>query len=97
MSPIRIVLEVQCKIESLIFNKDVVVKQLEISMASFKITAINNFDASYFSYVVIFAYLSETSINYKKMALVIGHCQYKVMHHYIQDSSILTLSYPVSE
>ena len=56
-----------------------VVKQLEISMASFKITAINNFDASYFSYVMI-----------------IGHCQYKVMHHYIQDSSILTLSYPGS-
>ena len=30
----------------------------------------------------------------KKMALVIGHSQVKVMHHYIQDSSIITLSYP---
>ena len=30
------------------------------------------------------------------MALVIGHSQIKVMHHYIQDSSILTLSYPGS-
>ena len=28
------------------------------------------------------------------MALVIGHSQVKVMHHYIQDSSIITLSYP---
>ena len=32
----------------------------------------------------------------KKMALVIGHSRIKVMHHYIQDSSILTLSYPGS-
>ena len=30
------------------------------------------------------------------MALVIGHSPVKVMHHYIQDSSILTLSYPGS-
>ena len=30
------------------------------------------------------------------MALGIGHSQVKVMHHYIQDSSILTLSYPGS-
>ena len=30
------------------------------------------------------------------MALVIGNSQVKVMHHYIQDSSILTLSYPGS-
>ena len=30
------------------------------------------------------------------MALVIGHSQVKVMHHYIQDSSIVTLSYPGS-
>ena len=30
------------------------------------------------------------------MALVIGHSQYKVIHHYIQDSSILTLLYPGS-
>ena len=30
------------------------------------------------------------------MALVIGHSQFKVMHHDIQDSSILTLSYPGS-
>ena len=30
------------------------------------------------------------------MAFVIGHSQVKVMHHYIQDSSILTLSYPGS-
>ena len=30
------------------------------------------------------------------MALVIGHSPYKVMHHYIQDSSILTLLYPGS-
>ena len=30
------------------------------------------------------------------MALVIGQSQVKVMHHYIQDSSILTLSYPGS-
>ena len=43
---------------------------------------------------MIFAYLSETSkLVKKKMALVI---QYQVMHHYIQDSSILTLSYPGS-
>ena len=27
------------------------------------------------------------------MALVMGHGQYKVMHHHIQGSSILTLSY----
>ena len=32
---IRIVLEVWCKIQSLIFNKDVVVKNLKISMASY--------------------------------------------------------------
>ena len=50
-----------CKIQSLIFNKGVVVKQLEISMASL-ITAINNFDVSYFI-PMIFAYLSETSKN----------------------------------
>ena len=30
------------------------------------------------------------------MALVIGHSQVKAMHHYIQDSSILTASYPGS-
>ena len=30
------------------------------------------------------------------MALVIGHSQYKVIHHNIQDSSILTLLYPGS-
>ena len=34
LSPIRIVIEVWCKIQSLIFNKGVGVKQLEISMAS---------------------------------------------------------------
>ena len=33
LSPIRNVLEVWCKIQSLIFNKDVVVKQYVISMA----------------------------------------------------------------
>ena len=32
---------------------------------------------------------------YKK-ALVIEHSQFKVMHHYFQDSSTLTLSYPGS-
>ena len=30
------------------------------------------------------------------MALVIGHSQFKVMHHHIQDYSIVTLSYPGS-
>ena len=30
------------------------------------------------------------------MAHVIGHSQVKSMHHYIQDSSILTVSYPGS-
>ena len=30
------------------------------------------------------------------MSLAIGHSQFKVMHHYIQDYSILTLSYPCS-
>ena len=30
------------------------------------------------------------------MPLVIGHSEFKVMHHYIQDYSTLTLSYPGS-
>ena len=32
----------------------------------------------------------------KKMALVIGHSQFKFMHFYIQDSCILALLYPGS-
>ena len=56
-------LSVWCKIQSLIFKKSMIVKQLEISMVNgFLITAINNFDASYFI-PMIFAYLSETSKN----------------------------------
>ena len=55
LSPIRIVIEVWCKIQSLIFNKGVVVI---IDINGFFITAINNFDVSYFIHM-IFAYMSK--------------------------------------